>query len=87
MGALDLDYLFHPQSIAIAGVKDVNVKFNPGLMFLEALMKFGYKGRLYPLNPAGGEVLGLKVYKNVKKYRTRLITSFQPSLPGIRRNW
>ncbi len=67
MGALDLDYLFHPRSIAIAGVKDVNVKFNPGLMFLEALIKFGYKGRLYPLNPAGGEVLGLKVYKNVKE--------------------
>ncbi|MBI4766439.1 MAG: CoA-binding protein [Deltaproteobacteria bacterium] len=64
---LDLDYLFHPQSIAIAGVKDVNIKFNPGLMFLEALIKFGYKGRLYPLNLNGGKVLGLKVYKNVQE--------------------
>ncbi len=64
---LDLEFLFHPQSIAIAGVKDVANKFNPGLMFLEALIKFGYKGRLYPLNPAGGEVLGLKVYKNVRE--------------------
>ena len=64
---LDLEFLFHPQSIAIAGVKDVNIKFNPGLMFLEALIKFGYKGRLYPLNPGGGEVLGLKVYKNVQE--------------------
>ena len=67
MGVLDLDFLFHPQSIAIAGVKDVNIKFNTGLMFLKALIKFGYKGRLYPLNPGGGEVLGLKVYKNVKE--------------------
>ena len=67
MSALDLDFLFHPRSIAIAGVKDVNIKFNTGLMFLEALIKFGYKGRLYPLNPAGGEVLGMKIYKNVRE--------------------
>jgi acyl-CoA synthetase (NDP forming) len=63
----NLDFLFHPQSIAIAGVKNVDVKFNPGLMFLEALIKFGYKGRLYILNPGGGEVLGMKVDKNVNE--------------------
>ncbi|MCJ7832929.1 MAG: CoA-binding protein, partial [Deltaproteobacteria bacterium] len=66
MGVLDLDFLFHPQSIAIAGVKDVNVQFNTGLMFLKALTTFGYQGRIYPLNPGGGEVMGLKIYKTVK---------------------
>ncbi|MGA3086519.1 MAG: CoA-binding protein [Thermodesulfobacteriota bacterium] len=66
MKALDLDFLFHPRSIAIAGVKDINVQFNTGLMFLKALTKFGYQGKIYPLNPSGGEVLGLKIYKTVK---------------------
>jgi len=66
MSALELDFLFHPQSIAIAGVSDVNNPFNTGLKFLEALTAFGYKGKLYPLNPNGGEVMGLKIYKNVK---------------------
>jgi acyl-CoA synthetase (NDP forming) len=67
MSALELDFLFHPRSIAIAGVKEVHIKFNTGLMFLEALTKMGYKGRLYPLNPRGGKVLELKVYKNVQE--------------------
>jgi len=52
MKALDLDFLFHPRSIAIAGVKDINVQFNTGLMFLKALTKFGYKARYIPLTPA-----------------------------------
>ena len=66
MSISDIDFLFHPQSIAIAGVKDVNVKFNTGLMFLKALTTFGYQGKIYPLNPSGGEVMGLKIYKTVK---------------------
>ena len=67
MSISDIDFLFHPQSIAIAGVKDVNVIFNTGLMFLKALTTFGYPGKIYPLNPSGGEVMGLKIYKTVKE--------------------
>ncbi|MBN1381412.1 MAG: CoA-binding protein [Deltaproteobacteria bacterium] len=67
MEAFDLDFLFHPKSIAIAGVKDANATFNTGLMFLKALTGFGYPGRLYPLNPKGGEVMGLKIYKTLKE--------------------
>ncbi|MBN1663779.1 MAG: CoA-binding protein [Deltaproteobacteria bacterium] len=66
MGALDIDFLFHPKSIAIAGVKDASIQFNTGLMFLKALVNFGYQGKIYPLNPRGGEVMGLKIYKSLK---------------------
>jgi acyl-CoA synthetase (NDP forming) len=62
----DLDFLFHPQSIAIAGVSESNKKFNAGLKFLESLIAFGFKGKLYPMNPGGGEILGMKIYKSVK---------------------
>lgn len=65
MEAADLDFLFHPTSIAIAGVKDADVLFNPGLMFMTALADFGYKGRIYPLNPKGGKVMGREIYKSL----------------------
>jgi len=28
----------------------------------EMMLRYGFKGRIYPVNPAGGEILGLKVY-------------------------
>ncbi|MCX6004938.1 MAG: CoA-binding protein [Chloroflexi bacterium] len=67
MHNLSLDFLFHPQSIAIAGASETANKFNAGLKFLEGLLAFGYKGKIYPVSPGGGEVLGLKIYKNLKE--------------------
>ncbi len=62
----NLDFLFHPQTIAIAGVSENVNKFNFGLKFLEALMEFGFPGKIYPVNPAGGEAKGMTIYKSVK---------------------
>jgi acyl-CoA synthetase (NDP forming) len=62
----NLDFLFHPSSIAIAGVSDKANKFNFGLKFLEALTQFGFCGKLYSVNPAGGEINGSVIYKSVK---------------------
>ena len=62
----DLDFLFHPQSIAIAGVSGDKARFNAGLLYLQSLINFGYKGKLYPLHPAGGEIEGLTIYPSVK---------------------
>lgn len=63
----DLDFLFHPKTIAIAGVSEKAKQFNAGLKFLEALMQFGFKGKIYPMNPSGGEVMGMKIYQSVKE--------------------
>jgi len=30
-----------------------------------SMLKFGFPGKIYPLHPAGGEIHGLKVYKNL----------------------
>ncbi len=62
-----LDFLFHPQSIAIAGVSENVNKFNFGLRYLQGLQEFGYPGKLYPLNPAGGEVNGMTLYKSLRE--------------------
>jgi acyl-CoA synthetase (NDP forming) len=58
-----LDYLFHPRSIAIVGASA-----NPdkrGHTYLSQLLAFGYPGKLYPVNPKGGSILGLPAYPSL----------------------
>jgi len=57
-----LDYLFHPQSVAVAGVSADMSKINGGRMFTEILIKAGFRGKIYPVGAGGGEVFGLKIY-------------------------
>jgi acyl-CoA synthetase (NDP forming) len=59
-----LDPLFYPKSIAVVGVSTSETKF--GGRFLQALIDFGYKGPIYPVNPKGSEMLGLKMYPSVR---------------------
>ncbi len=65
--AENLDFLFHPRTIAIAGVSETPNKFNAGLKFFESLRDFGFQGSLYPMNPAGGEIRGTKLYKSLQE--------------------
>lgn len=58
-----LDSLFNPRSIAIVGASA-----NPdkqGHRYLKQLLDFGFKGKIYPVNPQGKEILGLEVYPSV----------------------
>ncbi len=65
---LDLDFLFHPKSIAVVGVSaDGNISFNAGALFVKQLIDFGYPGVLYPVGTRGGEVLGLRVHTSIKE--------------------
>ena len=60
-----LDFLFRPRSIALAGVSADTGRPGPAQWYLMSMIKFGYQGKIYPLHPAGGEIHGLKVYKNM----------------------
>ena len=62
----NLDYIFNPGSIAIAGVSHDLTKHSPGRSFMESLINFGFKGKVYPVSPTGDEVLGSKIYPSVK---------------------
>ena len=66
MSKINLDYLFHPESIAIAGVADDLTIWNAGRGFMQTLMDAGFKGQIYPINPIGCEVFGSKIYPNIK---------------------
>jgi acyl-CoA synthetase (NDP forming) len=60
----EFEPVFYPRSIAVVGVSR-KVK-RGGTAFLEGFLKAGFKGKLYAVSPAGGEVLGLKIYPNLR---------------------
>jgi len=59
----EIKYLFEPRGVAIIGASRDPSKI--GHKFVENICASGYKGKLYPVNPEGGEILGNKVYKSV----------------------
>jgi acyl-CoA synthetase (NDP forming) len=58
-----LNAIFFPRALAVIGVSPNPDTF--GSRFLKALIDFGFKGKLYPVNPKGGEIFGLKIYPTV----------------------
>ncbi|GBF32184.1 acetyl-CoA synthetase alpha and beta chains [Desulfocucumis palustris] len=52
-----------PQSVTIIGV---STRTGAGTFnVFEVMLNSGYKGRIFPVNPKGGEILGKKVYRSV----------------------
>jgi len=67
MSTSNLDAIFNPGSVAIAGVSTrPEAQLFGGGAYLQAMMQCGFKGKLYPVNPKGGEVMGLTVYPSVR---------------------
>jgi len=56
-----LSRLFDPKSIAIVGASSAPEK--PGYQMVKAFEKF--PGRIYPVNPRGGDILGLDVHRSL----------------------
>jgi acetyltransferase len=60
-----LETLFYPKSIAILGAST-----NPtrtGYQWFETLCKAGYEGKIYPINPGGGELFGYQFYRSLEE--------------------
>ena len=57
-----MEQIFAPRSVAVVGVPR---GMKTGRLFLEALLKPGFKGPIYPVNPNADEILGLKTYPSV----------------------
>ena len=55
---------FEPNGIAIIGASTKPNKLSYGI--LENLVKGGFQGGIYPVNPKGGEILGVPVYVHIK---------------------
>jgi len=57
--------MLRPRSIALIGASREPKKL--GHITLKNLIEGGFKGRIFPINPEAGEVLGLQVYPSVTK--------------------
>jgi len=56
--------LWNADSIAVIGATE-----RPGALGrkpMDYLLRYGYKGRILPVNPRGGEVLGVPAYRNLR---------------------
>jgi acetyl coenzyme A synthetase (ADP forming)-like protein len=61
----DIKFLFEPRSVAVIGASQSKEKI--GYKVLENIINGGFGGAVYPVNPSGGEILGLKAYKSVEE--------------------
>ncbi len=59
-----IEELFNPRSIAVVGSS--NNPNSAGYNFTASLLKYGFKGKIYPVNPRYSEIVGLKAYPTVR---------------------
>lgn len=58
-----IKYLFEPRNITVIGASGTKGKI--GHTIVDNLISGGYTGKVYPVNPRGGEILGCKVYPDI----------------------
>ena len=57
------DKLFSPKSVAIIGASQKALSI--GNVITKNLLKYEYKGAIYPINPKADEILGIKAYPSI----------------------
>jgi acyl-CoA synthetase (NDP forming) len=60
--------LFYPRGVAISGVSAHPGKW--GFLFLHHLLRFGYEGKIFPINREGVEVLGRATFRSMEDIPT-----------------
>jgi len=59
----DIKRLFNPKTIAVIGATQDTSKI--GFKVMDNMVSGGYKGKIYPVNPKGGEILGYPVFQTL----------------------
>ncbi len=65
--ATDYERIFHPRTLAIVGVsaEEGGAGFF-GIGMLKSIMAMGFEGKIYPVNPKGGNISGMEIFKRVE---------------------
>ena len=83
--ASDLAPFFSPKGVAIIGASANPGKLSYGI--LENLTRFGFQGKVYPINPKADEILGLPVYADITEVPDPIdlavVVLPAPMTPGI----
>jgi len=66
----DIKKIFNARSIAIVGASEDLNKF--GGMTMDTIIKGGYQGRIYPVNPKADTVQGLRAYHSIDQIPDKL---------------
>lgn len=79
------DRFLNPGSVAVVGASRKTGKGSFNL--IERMIEFGFKGKIYPLNPSAQEIMGLKAYQRVGDIDDRVdlavISIPREQVPGI----
>ncbi len=59
-----LEEVFHPKSIAVVGASNNPASW--GYSYTHHLLDYGFRGKIYPINPNYDKVLGVKAYPSLK---------------------
>jgi acyl-CoA synthetase (NDP forming) len=80
-----IDKMFNARSVAVVGASNDPHKF--GFMTLSSIIRGGFEGRLYPVNPKGGKIQGLVAYRSLSEIRddVDLVVILVPAkhVPGL----
>ena len=68
----ELNPFFVPESVAVAGASRTPSKV--GYLIIRNLLRIGFKGKIYPVNLKGGEVLGLRTYERINSIPEKVDT-------------
>jgi len=63
--APQLDFIFHPRSIAVAGVSAKETAVFGGGGFVSSLQEIGFRGPIYLIHPTAPAIRGLKCYRSI----------------------
>lgn len=62
----DYERIFHPKAIAIIGVSAEEFGTGFGAGMLRGIAAMGFEGTIYPVNPKGGTLSGMEIFKRVE---------------------
>jgi len=60
-----MDFFFNPKSVAVVGASRNPMKF--GSVILANLFNLEYEGKIFPVNPKGEDIAGIKTYTSVAR--------------------
>jgi len=62
-GQFMLDSLFKPKTVALIGASTKELSI--GNVIIKNLVRFGFKGNIYPINPKAPDIRGIKAYPSI----------------------
>ena len=65
-----LTTLFEPKSVAVIGASEQ--ENSVGNVLFKNILESGYKGRLYPINPAHEKILDAQAYRSIEEISARV---------------